>query len=194
MCIYFVNCYEWNWIWTHTSFFLLHPWGWVYTDCLLKNKFEGVMLELIMWFYWPFHNGDFFQTQFSWFWCSFMQRFVYTMRAVQGSLMVSSIINIFLGFSRAWGNLTRYCISSISCSFSWTIPWIIMSSGLKLRSTMFILVLFSNYSLIVLSRFFSPVVLVPVVCVVGLGLFMRGFPEVVTFVLENSELWMRPQI
>ncbi|KAJ9674535.1 hypothetical protein PVL29_023840 [Vitis rotundifolia] len=59
-------------------------------------------------------------------------RFVYTMRAVQGSLMVSSVINIFLGYSRVWGNLTR---------------------------------------------FFSPVVLVPVVCVVGLGLFMRGFPQ-----------------
>lgn len=60
------------------------------------------------------------------------ERFVYTMRAIQGSLMVSSIINIFLGYSRVWGNLTR---------------------------------------------FFSPVILVPVVCVVGLGLFMRGFPQ-----------------
>ncbi|XP_004499100.1 nucleobase-ascorbate transporter 3 [Cicer arietinum] len=59
------------------------------------------------------------------------QRFTYTMRTIQGSLIVSSFINIFLGYSRTWGNLTRL---------------------------------------------FSPIVIVPVVCVVGLGLFARGFP------------------
>ncbi|XP_054818532.1 nucleobase-ascorbate transporter 3 [Prosopis cineraria] len=59
------------------------------------------------------------------------ERFTYTIRTIQGSLIVSSFINIFLGYSKVWGNLTRY---------------------------------------------FSPIVIVPVVCVVGLGLFMRGFP------------------
>lgn len=59
------------------------------------------------------------------------ERFTYTVRTIQGSLIVASIINIILGFSRAWGHLTK---------------------------------------------FFSPVVIVPLVCVVGLGLFMRGFP------------------
>ncbi|KAG6626654.1 hypothetical protein I3843_15G060800 [Carya illinoinensis] len=59
------------------------------------------------------------------------ERFVHTMRTIQGSLIVCSFLNIILGFSKAWGNLTRL---------------------------------------------FSPLVLVPVVCVVGLGLFMRGFP------------------
>ncbi|XP_061355969.1 nucleobase-ascorbate transporter 3 [Gastrolobium bilobum] len=59
------------------------------------------------------------------------ERFIYTMRTIQGSLIVSSFINIFLGYSKAWGNLTRL---------------------------------------------FSPIVIVPVVCVVGLGLFTRGFP------------------
>ncbi|XP_011017252.1 PREDICTED: nucleobase-ascorbate transporter 3-like [Populus euphratica] len=58
-------------------------------------------------------------------------RFVDTMRTIQGSLIVSSFVNIILGFSKAWGNLTR---------------------------------------------FFSPITVAPVVCVVGLGLFMRGFP------------------
>ncbi|KAI5656172.1 hypothetical protein M9H77_24965 [Catharanthus roseus] len=60
------------------------------------------------------------------------ERFTHTMRAVQGSMIVSSFINIILGYGRAWGNLTR---------------------------------------------FFSPVVVVPVVCVLGLGLFARGFPQ-----------------
>lgn len=60
------------------------------------------------------------------------QRFLHTMRAIQGSLIVSSFINIFLGYSRAWGNFTRL---------------------------------------------FSPLVIVPFVCVVGLGLFSRGFPQ-----------------
>ncbi|KOM33757.1 hypothetical protein LR48_Vigan01g331300 [Vigna angularis] len=59
------------------------------------------------------------------------ERFVYTIRTIQGSLIVSSFVNIFLGFSKTWGNLTRL---------------------------------------------FSPISIVPVVCVVGLGLFSRGFP------------------
>ncbi|KAL3514562.1 hypothetical protein ACH5RR_027279 [Cinchona calisaya] len=60
------------------------------------------------------------------------ERFTHTMKAVQGSLIVSSFLNIIIGYGKAWGNLTR---------------------------------------------FFTPVVLVPVVCVVGLGLFSRGFPQ-----------------
>ncbi|KAG1368572.1 nucleobase-ascorbate transporter 3 [Cocos nucifera] len=61
------------------------------------------------------------------------ERFVHTIRAIQGALIVSSFLNIIIGYSKAWGNF---------------------------------------------SRFFSPVVIVPVVCVVGLGLFERGFPQV----------------
>ncbi|KAL5777864.1 hypothetical protein ACOSP7_010790 [Xanthoceras sorbifolium] len=59
------------------------------------------------------------------------QRFLRTIRTIQGSLIVSSFVNMILGYSRVWGNLTR---------------------------------------------FFSPIVIVPVVCLVGLGLFSRGFP------------------
>ncbi|KAJ4824047.1 N-terminal acetyltransferase [Turnera subulata] len=59
------------------------------------------------------------------------ERFTHTMRTIQGSLIVSSFLNIILGYSRAWGNLTRL---------------------------------------------FTPIIIVPLVCVVGLGLFMRGFP------------------
>ncbi|XP_024017078.1 nucleobase-ascorbate transporter 3 [Morus notabilis] len=59
------------------------------------------------------------------------ERFLYTMRTIQGSLIVSSFVNMILGFSGAWGNLTR---------------------------------------------FFSPIVIVPLVSLVGLGLFSRGFP------------------
>ncbi|KAK9129623.1 hypothetical protein Sjap_010110 [Stephania japonica] len=60
-------------------------------------------------------------------------RFVHTIRAIQGALIVSSFFNIIFGYSRGWG----HC-----------------------------------------ARFISPVVVVPVVCVVGLGLFQRGFPRV----------------
>ncbi|KAE8100614.1 hypothetical protein FH972_018497 [Carpinus fangiana] len=59
------------------------------------------------------------------------QRFLHTIRTIQGSLIVSSFVNIILGYSKIWGNL---------------------------------------------ARFLSPVIIVPFVCVVGLGLFMRGFP------------------
>ncbi|KAJ8771560.1 hypothetical protein K2173_026737 [Erythroxylum novogranatense] len=59
------------------------------------------------------------------------ERFSHTMRTIQGSLIVSSFVNIILGYGQLWGHLTR---------------------------------------------FFTPIVVVPVVSVVGLGLFMRGFP------------------
>ncbi|CAL1410852.1 unnamed protein product [Linum trigynum] len=58
-------------------------------------------------------------------------RFVHTMRTIQGALIVSSFVNIILGYSTIIGNLTKH---------------------------------------------FSAIVIVPVVGVVGLGLFARGFP------------------
>ncbi|XP_072988668.1 nucleobase-ascorbate transporter 3-like [Typha latifolia] len=61
------------------------------------------------------------------------QRFVHTIRAIQGALIVSSFLNIIIGYSTAWGKYSKY---------------------------------------------FSPVIIVPIVCVVGLGLFGRGFPQV----------------
>lgn len=58
-------------------------------------------------------------------------RFIQTMRAIQGALIVSSSIQIILGYSQLWG---------------------------------------------LFSRFFSPLGMAPVVGLVGLGLFQRGFP------------------
>ncbi|KAL2925746.1 Nucleobase-ascorbate transporter 1 [Bienertia sinuspersici] len=57
-------------------------------------------------------------------------RFIQTMRAIQGALIVSSSIQIVLGYSQLWG---------------------------------------------LFSRFFSPLGMAPVVGLVGLGLFQRGF-------------------
>ncbi|WOL17052.1 hypothetical protein Cni_G25841 [Canna indica] len=61
------------------------------------------------------------------------ERFLQTMRAIQGALIVSSSIQIILGYSQLWG---------------------------------------------ICSRFFSPLGMVPVVSLVGFGLFERGFPVV----------------
>ncbi|KAG7010399.1 Nucleobase-ascorbate transporter 1, partial [Cucurbita argyrosperma subsp. argyrosperma] len=61
------------------------------------------------------------------------ERFLHTMRAIQGALIVASSIQIILGYSQVWG---------------------------------------------LLSRFFSPLGMAPVVGLVGLGLFQRGFPVV----------------
>ncbi|WRX09380.1 Nucleobase cation symporter 2 family - like 2 [Theobroma cacao] len=60
-----------------------------------------------------------------------LQRFIQTMRAIQGALIVASSIQIILGYSQVWG---------------------------------------------LFSRFFSPLGMAPVVALVGLGLFQRGFP------------------
>lgn len=64
-------------------------------------------------------------------------RFLSTMRAVQGALIVGSSIQIILGFSQIWA---------------------------------------------ICSRFFSPLGMVPVITLVGFGLFDRGFPMVGTCV------------
>nr|CAD1841372.1 unnamed protein product [Ananas comosus var. bracteatus] len=61
------------------------------------------------------------------------QRFLHTIRAIQGALIVSSFLNLLIGYGTVWGRFSRY---------------------------------------------FTPVVIVPVVCVVGLGLFEWGFPQV----------------
>ncbi|KAJ6813410.1 nucleobase-ascorbate transporter 1 [Iris pallida] len=61
------------------------------------------------------------------------QRFVHTMRAIQGALIISSSLQIILGYSQLWG---------------------------------------------IVSRFFSPLGMAPVIGLVGLGLFQRGFPVV----------------
>ncbi|KAL1160921.1 hypothetical protein V6Z11_A07G097300 [Gossypium hirsutum] len=60
-----------------------------------------------------------------------LQRFIQTMRAIQGALVIASSIQIILGYSQVWG---------------------------------------------LFSRFFSPLSMSPVVALVGLGLFQRGFP------------------
>ncbi|KAL1562367.1 N-terminal acetyltransferase [Salvia divinorum] len=59
-------------------------------------------------------------------------RFMHTMRAIQGALIVAASIQIILGYSQVWG---------------------------------------------LFSRFFSPLGMAPVVGLVGLGLFQRGFPS-----------------
>ncbi|PIA42148.1 hypothetical protein AQUCO_02100186v1 [Aquilegia coerulea] len=60
-------------------------------------------------------------------------RFLQTIRAIQGALIVSSSVQIVLGFSQLWG---------------------------------------------ICSRFFSPLGMVPVIALVGFGLFDRAFPLV----------------
>ena len=49
---------------------------------------------------------------YSWFKRSFnvigLQRFIQTMRAIQGALIVASSIQIILGYSQVWGLFSRY--------------------------------------------------------------------------------------
>ncbi|XP_077229442.1 nucleobase-ascorbate transporter 1-like [Tasmannia lanceolata] len=61
------------------------------------------------------------------------ERFIQTMRAIQGALITASSLQIVLGYSQLWG---------------------------------------------IFSRFFSPLGVAPVIALVGLGLFERGFPLV----------------
>ncbi|XP_073098751.1 nucleobase-ascorbate transporter 1 isoform X5 [Elaeis guineensis] len=61
------------------------------------------------------------------------ERFLQTMRAIQGALIIASSLQIILGYSQLWG---------------------------------------------LFSRFLSPLAMAPVIGLVGLGLFERGFPAV----------------
>ncbi|CAD5165368.1 unnamed protein product [Musa acuminata subsp. malaccensis] len=61
------------------------------------------------------------------------ERFLQTMRAIQGALIIASSLQIIIGYSQLWG---------------------------------------------IFSRFFSPLGMAPVIGLVGLGLFDRGFPAV----------------
>ncbi|PNX99805.1 nucleobase-ascorbate transporter 1-like protein, partial [Trifolium pratense] len=69
------------------------------------------------------------------------ERFIQSMKAIQGALIVASSIQIILGYSQVWG---------------------------------------------LFSRFFSPLGMAPVVGLVGLGLFERGFP--VTYVVPTPQI------
>ncbi|KAJ6769981.1 XANTHINE-URACIL / VITAMIN C PERMEASE FAMILY MEMBER [Salix purpurea] len=70
-------------------------------------------------------------------------RFISTMRAVQGALIVSSSIQIILGYSQLWA---------------------------------------------ICSRFFSPLGMVPVIALVGFGLFDRGFPVAARLIWAYAHL------
>jgi nucleobase transporter 1/2 len=39
-----------------------------------------------------------------------LQRFIHTMRAIQGALIVASSIQIILGYSQVWGLFSRYSL------------------------------------------------------------------------------------
>ena len=90
-----------------------------------------------------------------------MQRFLQTIRAIQGASIVASSIQIILGYSQLWGICSRFITSNSLTPCHCTC------------STLANLILFVH-----VNRFFSPLGMVPVVAAVGFGLFNRGFPVV----------------
>lgn len=82
------------------------------------------------------------------------------MRAVQGALIVASSIQIILGYSQLWAICSR-------CNFH-------LNRSLFQYYILFI----DETTLTVHYRFFSPLGMVPVISLVGFGLFDRGFPVV----------------
>lgn len=91
-----------------------------------------------------------------------LQKFIQTMRAIQGALIVASSIQIILGYSQVWGLFSRY----------------VDSRKPIMEVLCFYLRLIDSASNGLFCRFFSPLGMAPVVGLVGLGLFERGFPAV----------------
>ena len=92
-----------------------------------------------------------------------LQRFIQTMRAIQGALIVASTIQIILGYSQVWGLFSRYIASIWKC---------------EVVSPPMLDYIVRHCCLGFPCRFFSPLGMAPVVALVGLGLFQRGFPLV----------------
>ncbi|KAJ8761430.1 hypothetical protein K2173_001561 [Erythroxylum novogranatense] len=95
-------------------------------------------------------------------------RFLNTMRAVQGALIVSSSVQIILGYSQLWAICSRYLLSIIFLSS-------LFLSGEQVSASNVLLICKPHSSPL---RFFSPLGMVPVIALVGFGLFDRGFPMV----------------
>ena len=92
-----------------------------------------------------------------------LQRFIQTMRAIQGAFIVASSIQIIMGYSQVWGLFSRYIGSIWKC---------------EVVSQPVLDYIFLHCCLGFPCRFFSPLSMAPVVALVGLGLFQRGFPLV----------------
>ena len=109
------------------------------------------------------------------------QRFLHTMRAIQGAVIASSSLQIILGFSGLWGILSRLaklCLSFIH--FSIYILYIcIYFLGFLFHSKL-------NSKGGNNNRFLSPLGAAPSIALVGLGLFELGFPGVICFRFDKN--------
>lgn len=85
-----------------------------------------------------------------------MQKFKHIMRGTQGALIVASTLQIIIGFSGLWRNVTRFVVILIY---------------FQIGSLMLIF-----YSMF--SRYLSPLSAVPLVALAGFGLYEFGFPGV----------------
>lgn len=94
------------------------------------------------------------------------------MRATQGALIVASTLQMILGFSGLWRNVVRLVwrkkmVSNIRFSYT---ALHFFSITLTMRRCKFLLY--------IISRFLSPISAVPLVGLVGFGLYEFGFPGV----------------
>lgn len=97
------------------------------------------------------------------------------MRAIQGALIVASSVQIILGYSQLWAICSRYTYLLHLLQF------ILLSNVLSIMAAHSRVIVFTNdeFTLLFLKfRFFSPLGMVPVISLVGFGLFDRGFPVV----------------
>lgn len=110
-----------------------------------------------------------------------VQKFRRIMRGTQGAFIVASTLQIILGFSGLWRNVTRLVSTSGLHQFS-------MKESLVMA---FINCSFSySYSCSYLFsfRFLSPLSAVPLVALAGFGLYELGFPAVSVTCLFSSVL------
>lgn len=101
-----------------------------------------------------------------------MKKFLRTMRGTQGALLVASTIQIILGFSGLWRNVVKLVPKLLfphicACIF-------FCKTGFTLTST---------------RRLLSPLAAVPLVSLVGFGLYELGFPGV-SFSAPSQDLFV----
>ena len=94
------------------------------------------------------------------------------MRGIQGAMIVASTLQIVIGFSGLWRNVTRWHASCVYVSVQWSCLWHKVSNVVQY------------------FRLMSPLSTVPLVALTGFGLYELGFP-LVTFMWRMQASFQR---
>lgn len=101
------------------------------------------------------------------------QRFIYSMRAIQGALLLASLFHVLVGvfIMPTFGRQVVIINSILYCTSTNTPSLLVKLEVISFKKNNVVLML-------ICCRLLSPLTTIPVVMLVGLGMFVYGFPQV----------------